>query len=105
METNFEAAKGLAQYVLGVKPPIFMRIILPGLLATAVLYPTIAKILRYLPPDSDHLWERIAAYALLVFLLGALISTANSEIYKIYEGRVFWPRRLREWARKRQQEM
>ena len=80
-----------------------MRIILPGLLATAVLYPVVAKILRYLPSDPDHLWERIAAYALLVFLLGALISTANSEIYRIYEGRVFWPRRLREWARKRQQ--
>jgi hypothetical protein len=71
-----------------------MRIILPGLLATAVLYPVVAKILRYLPSDPDHLWERIAAYALLVFLLGALISTANSEIYRIYEGRVFWPRRV-----------
>jgi hypothetical protein len=38
----------------------------------------------------------------LVLLLGAMISTANSEIYKIYEGRMGWPERLAEWARQRQ---
>ncbi len=103
METGFEAAKGAAEKVLGVKLPILMRMILPGLLATAVLYPFMAWLLNFLPPDADHLWQRILAYAVLVLLLGALISTANSEIYKIYEGRIFWPPRLREWACQKQQ--
>jgi len=103
MDLGFEAAKGAAEKVLGVKLPVFMRIILPGLLATAVLYPAVAWILGYLPSDPDRLWQRIAAYAVLTFLLGALISTTNSEIYKIYEGRIFWPSRLFMWARRRQQ--
>ncbi len=103
MEGGFEAAKGAAEKVLGVKFPTFMRTILPGLLATAVLYPLIAAILGKLPADKEYLWLRIAAYAVLVLLLGALISTTNSEIYKIYEGRIFWPRGLFEWARRREQ--
>jgi hypothetical protein len=103
MEAGFEAAKGAAEKVLGVKLPIFMRVILPGLLATGVLYPSVAWILGALPSDADHMWLRIAAYAVLVVLSGALISTTNSEIYKIYEGRSWWPPRLSEWARRRQQ--
>src|ERR1039458_2961846 len=103
MPVGFEAAKGAAENVLGVKLPIFMRMVLPGLLVTAVLYPFVAWILSFLPSDPEHLWEPIAAYAVLVFLLGALISTGNSEIYKIYEGRVLWPGRLLEWACHKQQ--
>ncbi len=98
METGFDAAKGAAEKILGVKFPVFMRLILPGLLATAVLYREVAWALGHLPPDPDHLWQRIGAYAALVLILGALISTANSETYKIYEGRTRWPRRLKAWA-------
>jgi len=103
MDLGFEAAKGASEKVLGVRFPILMRVILPGLQATAVLYPSVAWILHYLPAEPERLWERIAACAVLVFPLGALISTTNSEIYKIYEGRIFWPPRLFEWARTRQQ--
>jgi len=103
MDLGFEAAKGAAEKVTGVKLPIFMRLVLPGLLATAVLYPAVARLLKYFPFDSDHLWQRPVSYAVLVFLSGALISTANDEIYKIYEGRTCWPPPLRLWAIKRQQ--
>lgn len=102
MEGGFGAANGVAEKVLGVKLPVFMRVILPGLWVTGVLYPFIAWILGHLPWDSNHSWQRIAAYAALVLILGALISTTNSEIYKIYEGRVGWPDCLFEWARQRQ---
>ncbi len=103
MEAGFDAANGVAEKVLGVKLPVFMRLILPGLLATGVLYPFIAWILGYLPWDANHSWQRIAAYAALVLIVGALISTTNSEIYKIYEGRVCWPSRMFDWALKIQQ--
>lgn len=103
MEAGYDAASGVAEKVLGVKLPIFMRVILPGLLATGAFYPFIVWMLGYLPWDSNHSWQRIAAYAAIMLILGALISTLNSEIYKIYEGRMFWPTCLFEYARKRQQ--
>ena len=103
MGTGFEAARGAAERVLGVRLPIFMRMILPGLLATAVLYPLIGWILGHLPSGPDYAWQRIAGYAVLVFLLGALISTTSSEIYRIYEGRILWPSRVKVWACGRQQ--
>ena len=103
MEAGFEAGTGAAEKVLGVKLPILMRMVLPGLLATVVLYPWIAWLLGHLPSDAEHLWEPIAAYAVLVLLLGAIISTGNSEIYKVYEGRTWWPALLRRWAVQRQQ--
>ena len=103
MDLGFEAAKGATDKVLGVKLPVFMRLILPGLLASAVVYPAVPAILRRLPISQESGWEKIAAYGIFVFLLGALISTTNSEVYKIYEGRTFWPQRLRRWACERQQ--
>jgi len=83
MDLGFEASKGAAERVLGVKLPILMRLILPGLLATAVLYPAVAWMLGHFPVEAERFWERIAGYAVLVLLLGALISTTNSEIYKV----------------------
>jgi len=103
MEPGFEAAKGAAEKLFGVQFPVFMRIILPGLMASAVFYPAIGWALGHLPGDPDHLWERILGYAALVVLLGALISTLNSEIYKIYEGRTHWPSGLKAWGIRRQQ--
>ena len=103
MDLGFEASKGAAERVLGVKLPILMRLILPGLLATAVLYPAVAWMLGHFPVEAERFWERIAGYAVLVLLLGALISTTNSEIYKVYEGRVLWPAGLRKWGIERQQ--
>jgi hypothetical protein len=102
MEPGFEAAKGATETILGVKFPVLMRVILPGLEATAVLYPTVAWLLHFLPHDGAEIWQPIAAYVVLVLLLGAMISTMNGEIYKIYEGRMGWPERFAEWTRQRQ---
>ncbi|MBV9302410.1 MAG: zinc ribbon domain-containing protein [Acidobacteriaceae bacterium] len=102
MELPFEAAKGTAEKVLMVQFPTLMRVVLPGLLATAVLYRVVAWALSQLPGELPYSWERIALYAALVFVLGALISTLSSEIYKVYEGRTFWPEKAFEWARRRQ---
>ena len=103
MDLGFEAAKGAAEKVTGIKLPVWMRMVLPGLLVTGVLYRTTAWALHYLPGDPDHAWLRLVAYAALVLVSGALVSTLNSEVYKIYEGRIFWPRRLFDWGKARQQ--
>ena len=103
MALPFEAAKGVSEKALGVKFPVLMRVVLPGLLATAVLYPTVAWSLRRLPAGSEVAWLRLAGFAVLVFILGALISTLSGEVYKVYEGRTLWPQRLFQWARGRQQ--
>lgn len=100
---GFEAAKGAAEKVLGVKLPILMRMVLPGLLATAVLYPAVAWALGHLPVDPGYAWIRLVAYGAGVFVLGGLISTVSSEVYKVYEGRIGWPDGLSRWARARQQ--
>ncbi|HEX9045678.1 MAG TPA: hypothetical protein VF988_01515 [Verrucomicrobiae bacterium] len=103
MELGSEFAKGAAERVLGAKFPILMRVILPGLLATGVFYPAIERALERLPSDADHWWQRIVGYIVFVAFLGALASALNDEVYKLYEGRILWPARLFEWARKQQQ--
>jgi hypothetical protein len=103
MDLPFEATKGAAENLLGVRFPVLMRVVLPGILATGVLYPSVGWALSHFASASPFSWEQIAVYAAGTFLLGALISTLNNEIYKIYEGRIFWPRVLRDWALGRQQ--
>ena len=103
MELPFEAAKGVSEKALGVKFPALMRVVLPGLLASAALYPSVAWSLRQLPPSLEG-WVKLVAYAVLVVILGALISTLSNEVYKVYEGRIWWPKCLREWSCARQQE-
>src|SRR5215472_6197809 len=102
MEPGIEAAKGSAETILGMKLPVLMRVVLPGLEATAVLYPAVKWLLHFLPHEKAEIWQPIAAYVVLVLLLGAILSTANNEFYKIDEGRRGWPERLAEWARQRQ---
>src|SRR5579885_1013376 len=103
MELPFEAAKGAVEKGLLVRFPIFMRVVLPGALASAVLYPTVAWLLGRLPANAEQIWQRFAAFAVCVFVIGALISTLTSEIYKIYEGRIFWPDRLLRWGERLQE--
>lgn len=103
MEFGYELAKGATERMLGVKLPIFMRIVLPGLVLCAIAYPFVIWLLGHLPSDDDHWWQRIVAFIVLVLFLGALISTLNGEIYKICEGRTWWPDALFEWGRRQQQ--
>jgi uncharacterized Zn-finger protein len=103
MELPFEAAKGAAEKVLMVRFPVLMRVVLPGLLATAVLYPETIWLLDKLPGHPNSSWQPIAAYAVLVLLLGFLVSAFNNTVYEIYEGRSFWPQGLLTWATAKQQ--
>jgi len=104
MELGSEFAKGAADKVTGVKFPVLMRVVLPGLAATAVIYRPTLWFLGLLAYDPDHWWERVVAYIGLLALLGASISILNSEIYKIYMGRgIFWSKFFFEGGRQRQQ--
>jgi hypothetical protein len=103
MELGSELAKGVTERMVGIQLPIFMRIVLPGFAATGVLYTPTIRLLGYLPSDDDHWWQRIAGYLVLVFFLGAIISTLGGQIYKIFEGRSFWPAAVSEWGRRWQQ--
>ncbi len=103
MDTGFDVAKGAAERVFGVKLPILMHMILPGLLATAVFYRLVARVLSPLPWGAENYWQRVVAFALMELTAGALISTGGSQISKVYEGRAFWPEWLRARGLDRQQ--
>jgi hypothetical protein len=94
MELPFEATKGVAEKVLNVRFPIVMRVFFPGALALGVLYVQAKTMLAWLPRDLDGAWQRVAWVAGAIFLFGVIVSAATNEIYKIYEGRSFWPKRL-----------
>lgn len=103
----FEGAKGLLEKVLpGVSVPILMRMVVPGALATGVIYPLTGRgwqFLQWKSPSYD--WPDLILVVAIVILSGTLLSALSGEIYKVYEGRIFWPRRLFErataWQQKR----
>jgi len=90
-----------------VEFPMLMRVLLPGALATVVLYPFLpfpAGMFQVKTLDElEQNWLPLLALAALVFVLGALISVLNGQIYKLYEGRSYWPARLLSWQTARQQ--
>jgi hypothetical protein len=96
-----EAAKGATDKFLNVQFPVVMRVLLPGLLATAAFYPEVVWALQRIPSIAEYSWQRLAVYAVIVFVLGALISMMSGEIYKVYEGRN-WPPGPFKWGKKRQ---
>jgi len=105
MALGFEAAGGIVEKFLpGVSLPVLMNNVLPGLLASAALYPFATGRLRdFLSVDVEKGWLQLAIAALVVITLGALVSALNGEFYKLYEGRRGWPTRLADWAVARQQ--
>jgi hypothetical protein len=103
MDTGAEFANGLTERMLGVKLPILMRMGFPGLLACAVLFRFVRRLLGQLPAGNEYLWERLVGFALLVLLLGAIVSSTVTQLTRIFGGRLFWPETVRRWAEKRQQ--
>ncbi len=105
---GFEGTKGLAEKIQPlVRFPILMRLVLPGALAAAVVYPV-------KPPKSEYIqgafaflgaWRNPLVVLGAILVLGALISTLGDKIYEIYEGRILWPQflfdRLLAWQRSR----
>src|ERR1051325_10990177 len=100
MAVGLEAAKGTAEKLLTLRFPLLIRALIPGALAWAVLYPLMAWIIMRFPAESE--WQRPAVFAVLLFVVGVLISTLSGEIYKVYEGRRHWPVRLLRWGEARQ---
>jgi hypothetical protein len=99
---------GMAEKIVPlVRFPILMRVMLPGGLITAFIYPFImvgypAFAIQLNLPWAEN-WKQLAIVGAMVFVFGALASAVNGEVYKIYEGRILWPRRLLELAVVRQQ--
>lgn len=90
-----------------VEFPMLMRVLLPGALATTVLYPFLpfpAGIFHVKTLDElEQNWLPLLALAALVFVSGALIAALNGQIYQLYEGRNYWPARLLSWRTAREQ--
>lgn len=74
--------------------PLFFRVVVPGAVAAVLSLPLLVRVLPQLGFRSDDLTVAIVGFALLV---GFAIDTHDDEIYKVYEGLRWWPRRLRIW--------
>ena len=102
---GFEAAGSMVEKFLpGVNFPILLNAILPGAMAAVALFPRVAvSIPAIFSLEIEKIWPKLVLYAVVVVALGGLVSSLNSEFYKIYEGRTFWPRWAKKWAIARQQ--
>ncbi|HEY6305550.1 MAG TPA: hypothetical protein VI488_03705 [Candidatus Angelobacter sp.] len=97
-QLGFEAAGGMVEKFLpGVSFPVLMNAVIPGFVAAAAVLPlTALRSASFLSLETDKTWPQLIVAAVIVVSLGGLISSLNSEFYKVYEGRIFWPRRLYE---------
>jgi hypothetical protein len=96
-----ESFSGVAEKATAVPFPVLMRLGLPGLIATLMLYP-LARPFPDLTGDfTGHIGD-VLLLVVSVVVLGLLCAALSNEFYKIYEGRYGWPKRVREWAVQRQ---
>ena len=104
MQFGFEEAKGLAEKIQPlVGFPILTRVVLPGALATAISYPFTGLRTDFLFAEFKDVWRELILIVVMSFLFGAVISTLNSEMYKLYEGRTVWPAKIFDFFRARQE--
>jgi hypothetical protein len=88
--------KGIGSLKGAVRFPTLVRIVLPGCLATGLLLP-----FRPIQADlskgifDEKLLPVVLALLLIALLLGWLTDRLGDAIYRFYEGRSFWPDRLR----------
>ncbi len=101
--TGFETAKGALEKLPGfVSLPVIARLLAPGALGTALIYPFTgleAPALELAESDSLVVYLPIVLFwlglAVAALVIGGLVSIVlGGEIYKVYEGRILWPRRL-----------
>lgn len=103
-----EPLGGIAEKILPLMPflPAVMRVFLPGALAFAILFPFIPFPAELMTGQFNAIWRPLALLvSLWVIALGALISALTGEIYKVYEGRILWPKRLFVSCKARQQRL
>ena len=101
---GIESVGGLVEKHLPViRFPVVMRIVLPGALAAAALFPLLGLPADFATAQSLTSWRRLLLIAMMVFVLGVFISVMNDQTYKVYEGRILWPRALSAFCTGRQQ--
>lgn len=76
-----------------------LRLVLPGALFTALLWPIVLLILRILRLDVPD----AVSVPIAILLFGWMILLADMPIYMLFEGRRFWPDWLRRWGVTREQ--
>jgi hypothetical protein len=104
MPIGIESAGGVVEKTAPlVHLPLLMRVVCPGILATAVVYPFTAMRTDFLSAQFSSIWRELVFVLLMVVVLGAFVSALSGEIYKIYEGRILWPTKLFERLKSRQQ--
>jgi len=95
---GFEGAKGLADKIQPlVQFPTLMRVVLPGALATVLIYPFTSLRTDLLSAAFTDIWRELLLVVVAIFLIGALISALSGKIYKIFEGRLLWSQFLFDW--------
>jgi hypothetical protein len=92
---GIESVGGAADKILPmVQFPVVMRLVLPGALAVAVLSPFIRLPDNPVGAHLEDIWRPVVLLLLRVLVLGGLVALLSDEIYKVYEGRVWWPQWL-----------
>lgn len=84
-------------FEFGVK--LIFRLVLPGFLLSLGFFPPLIVVLRM------NGWAANGEYAfiILVILLGWAISLSDMRVYMLFEGRRYWPPRVRRWSERREQ--
>lgn len=79
--------------------PFFYRVVLPGTVLTALLYPFLDRFVRIFvdPLQAAAAWVGIAMFS------GVSIAALDDPIYEVLEGRRLWPNWLYQWRRRRWQ--
>jgi hypothetical protein len=105
MALGYEAAGGIVEKFLpGISIPVLMNTVLPGLVGAAALYPFAPRNWQnVLSLEVEKSWPQLAVTLILILAIGALVSALNGEFYKLYEGRIGWPRHFSDRATARQQ--
>src|SRR2546427_946786 len=79
-----------------------MRKILPGVAATAIVYPFLGISVSFSSGKIGDLYRPAIVLVAIVLSLGMVLSFLSNDIYKIYEGRS-WPQSVFDAARRLQQ--
>lgn len=76
----------------------FFRILMPGLIWSAISYPVLkAYLICMIPMDFQNIIKSDPATVIIseAIIIGIIIFLMDSQIYKLYEGLRFWPESIR----------
>ena len=97
-------AKGINSAIQGaVKFPLVVRVVLPGLLAVLLLLPFRPIPVQVVLHLTDA-WSTLLVVTLAILGIGWLIARLEDLVYRVFEGRRYWPAWLRRWRTAAQQD-